>query len=857
MKQFAYHQWTKKDIERNFKVNFMEGLTQSEAGFRLGKFGLNSIGSLHEISAGTIFWRQFQNLFIALLVIAAIISYFVDGIGQAVILLFIAAINIAIGFFQEYKAEKALSALKLTLSYRAKVVRDGEQVEIDARKLVPGDVVILRQGDRIPADIRLIEEEGLRVDEATLTGESMPVSKAEKIYPLETPLAERKNMAYLGTTIYAGLGRGVVVATGISTQFGQIAKMVSEEEGSTPLKKRVAYLSKIFFLIALIISIVVFALGLYRQFETLKLLTFIIALFVGAVPESLPTVITLALAIGVSNMARRQAIVRQMSVIEALGSVNIIATDKTGTLTKNELAVESISFYESLELVTLPTPQGEKSAQLLQFAALASSVKGDLEGDFSGDPLEVAILTSLYHADKKRFTTWREFKLEEELPFDSDKKFMKVMGLLKKDRFLIVKGAVEIVVPFCRLNRYQEIEIHDTLRKLSSKGLKTIAVARKKIDAKSAGDMKEMEFLGILGFSDQPASGVAKDIKSTIKAGIRPIIITGDNAHAAKFIATEIGMEIADSEIISGPEFDELSQEGLKEKIRQIKIFARVTPVQKIEIVRTLEAEGFVVAVTGDGVNDAPALKAATVGIAMGRRGSDVARQSANIVLADDNYSTIVSAIAYGRAIYDNILNALIFLLAGNFDELFLIGIAFILNLPAPLTVVQILWINLVTDALPAVSLAFEKPHRRILEEKPRPSRQADVKPAIIYAGFLGLLALGVSIGLYLWGLHFSVAHARTLVFSAAIIHEMVFAFSIRSKHRFWQSPKEFFRNSYLLASIILGLLLGAAAMLPILQPFFGTTLLSGVEIAILAGTGIFSFVIAEIIRAIMDQKKS
>lgn len=858
MKQYAYHQWSVADTEKHFKVKTEEGLSEREAAFRLQKNGLNQISAKENNGPWLIFFRQFKNLFIILLIVASTISYFVDGLAQALILFVIVLLNVVVGFFQEYKAEKALQALKNTLIYKTKVLRDGEIDAIEVSKVVAGDIIVLREGDRVPADLRLFFEEGVRVDESSLTGESAPVSKHIKVLNLETNLADRVNMAYAGSTVYAGVARGIAVACGENTEFGKIAELVAEEQENTPIKKRVAYLSQVLFVVATILSVIIFTLGLYQGWEVLKLLTFTIALYVAAVPVSLPTVVTLALTIGVSSMAKKKAIVRRLGVIEALGCVNIIATDKTGTLTKNELAVENIAYWrkDGLEVYANDI-KNKMQTDILLFAAYASSASGDAKGGFIGDPLEVAILNNLDQRNAILIDRRNTFQLKSEIPFDSDKKYMMVTGQVDNGKWLIVKGAVEKVLPFCKISKLRQIEIEDTMRKLSQKGLKTIALCRKTIDKLSGSDPKNMEFMGILGFSDQPQDGISSSIKSAIAAGIRPIIITGDNHFAAKYMAEEIGFDISDKEIVSGSEIDRLSDSGLKQKLNHVKIFARATPSDKIRIVKALEELGYVVAVTGDGVNDAPALKAATVGIAMGKRGNDVSKEASDIVLADDNYQTILSAVAYGRVIYDNIRNSIIFLLAGNFDELFLISIAFIFNLPAPLIVVQILWINLITDALPAMALAFEKPHSSILLETPRDAKKSDMKQAVIYASLLGFWALCVGLILFLWGLHDSAIKARTLVFTAAVLHEMIFVFSIRSRSRIWQNWREFFHNKYLLFTIGIAIILQSIVLLPPFHKFFGTTNLTGLEIFVLAVIAVTSFFIAEGIRALMDRKKS
>lgn len=856
MKDYKYHQWTLKDIERIFKVNFKKGLSSREAFLRLKKNGPNSIQKIRDNSFIKIFFRQFTNFFIILLIVAGFFALYAGDVTQCIILFLIVIVNVIIGFFQEYKAERSLEALKGAFNYKAKVVRDENILEVNSEDLVLGDIVLISEGDKIPADLRLIEEDSLRIDESSLTGESVPMSKKISILDIDTPLADRRNMAYSGTTVCAGRGRGVVVACGFKTEFGKIASLISVSDEKTPLEKRIFYMGKIISFYAILISIIIFILGVYRGWEVITLSTFTIALLVAAVPESLPTVTTLALAIGVTEMVKRKAIVRRLAVIEALAGVNIIATDKTGTLTENKLAVTELGYFNDEKFIT-KTIGGENKfeEEILRFSAFCSDASGQGIGEFVGDPLEVAILNRLDTTYSKSFHLWQKFERVNEIPFSSDRKFMMVSGKIENSGWTIAKGAPEAILKFCSLDQGERREIEKLYKKMLSEGLRIIAVCRKKIGREESSDLKNMKFLGILGFSDIPAPGVAEAIAQTISAGIRPIIITGDHPETAKHIANQIGFRVSDRSIISGSEISKLSDRELGSRVLRTKIFARATPEDKIRIVEILEKNGFSVAVTGDGVNDAPALKTATVGIAMGKRGSDVSKEAADIVLADDNYATIVAAIAWGRTIYDNLKNAVVFLLAGNFDALFLIIFAFIFNLPAPLTTVQILWVNLVTDSLPAIALSFEKPSAGILNQPPRSEKKESIRGPMIYAICLGGIGFIFSTILYLWGLHFSTEKAKTLVFVFLALMELAFIFSIRSKARIWQKPRDFFDNKFLNVSIVISLFMLFVVFLKPFRAIFSIEVISGIECLVLFGFLIAIFFLAEIIRYFLDRR--
>lgn len=860
-KHFAFHQWPVSDTEQYFKVDTNQGLSEEKAKTRLAEGGKNTLENLKETSPFEIFFRQFANFFIILLFAAALISYFVDGPLQAVVLLVVIGINVGLGFFQEYKAQRSLSELKKSFVSKSKVMRDGKVRIVDSQDLVMGDIVIVESGDKVPADLRLVYEESLRTTEASLTGESVPVNKNTKPLPIDTPLGDRKNMLFGSTIVVAGHGRGIVVATGTNTEFGQIAQLVEGEQEEAPLERQIRYLGKNLTFIALGLAVFIFVLGYFRQYPIWELLTFTIALLVAVVPESLPTVITLSLAIGVSRMAKQKAVTRRMAVVETLGAINIIATDKTGTLTDNNLVAEKIYLYKKGEFEEVPvTDKNKDHKSAIDFFAhgiACSNVDLKNKEDLVGDPLEIAVVEGADLLDKLAAFKAKKLKRLLEIPFDSDKKFMAV--LLEEangQKSLIAKGATEKIVEFCQLKNSEKTKILAQSELLSSLGYKVIALSDKHLGQLSSSILKGMEFVGLFALVDQPSPGIKEAIAATLAAGIRPIILTGDHPETAKYIASKIGLNIAADEIITEKEFSSLSANELKKALRRVKIFARVTPADKIKIVLELQKLGFCVAMTGDGVNDAPALKKADAGIAMGIKGTDAAKEAADIVLLDDKYGTIVRAIEYGRTISDNIKNAVVFLIASNMIELSLVGISFLFGLPLPFTTLQILWINLITDSFPAIALAFEQPNKKVLSEPPRSAKSDSLRGAIFYSLYLALASVLIGLSLYLWGLSRSVSHAQTLAFTYVVLLGLVYAFSIRSKKRIWQGLSSFLENKFMIIGLCASLILQLLIFLPVIRPIFRIEALTLVEGLTLALAMVFTFIIAEWVRSLIDLKQ-
>ncbi|MEI8143273.1 MAG: cation-transporting P-type ATPase [Candidatus Berkelbacteria bacterium] len=851
-----FHTWSIRDAEHQFKTDRVFGLSKSEIIKNRQKYGANTIIQKNQNTALKIFFRQFANFFILLLLVATIISYYIDGLEQSIILLAVILVNVLLGFFQEYKADRALAALKRSYLSECRVVRGKITIVMPSEDLVVGDVVVLEQGDKVPADIRISESVSLRIDESMMTGESMPISKTVSSLNTKTALSDRSNMVFASTLVVAGHGRGIVVGVGGNTEFGKIAGLVNKAEEKTPLEKQIDYIAKNLTLVSVVLCVIVFGLGYWRGESLWPLLTLTIALLVAAVPESLPTAVTLALSIGVSRMAKQKAIVRRLASVETLGTVNVIATDKTGTITKNHLTVDAISLYrgDKFEYLQMADHKLDRPVnQFITYGLLCSNVDLANQDDFTGDPLETAIAELGKKLGHNKELVLSHERISE-TPFDSKTKFMSV--LVKEESLkYIVKGAPEVIIDFCNLTTKNKEIARKEAESLSKKGYKVIAIAVKYLGRGQSPEPERMDLLGFFCMADEPAEGVEKAIKDTLVAGIWPVIITGDHPETARFIARKIGLEVADDEIMVGVDFSQKSESDLAKTLKKIKIFARILPEDKYKIVQLYQKAGFCVAMTGDGVNDAPAIKQAEVGIAMGVRGSEVAKDSADIVLLDDKYSTIITAIEYGRTIYDNIKNTIVFLIAGNLKELMLVGLSFAIGLPTPLITVQILWINLVTDSLPALALAVGKPDKNVLSSSPRPSNTDSLRRSTLYSIVLATVAFVFGLAVYLWAIKNSL-HSQSVLFAFIVIIEMLFALSIRSRKRIWQSVGSFFGNRYLVAAIVFTLGLQAMAFLTPVSHYLGITLLNRTEILVVVAFSILTFFSAEIVRAVFDRSE-
>lgn len=867
------------------------GLTGEEARDRLDQYGPNELGE----APGVGFWRmlldQFDDFIVLVLLVAAFISAILGDFYEAVAILAIVSLNASLGVVQERRAEEALAALKRMAAPQADVLRSGHRVTVPARELVPGDVVHLEAGNFVPADIRLTESASLLVEEAALTGESVSVEKEAKIvYTQVIPLGDRRNTAFSGTVVSHGRGLGVVVATGMRTQIGMIATMLqSIEVEETPLQKRLSHLGKILGYAALAVCGIVFVIGWLRGFPILEMFLIAVSLAVAAVPEGLPAVVTITLALGMREMVRRHALIRRLSSVETLGSTTVICSDKTGTLTENQMTVTRLWIAGQDYEVTGPSYAAEGEfcrngvpislddhpavTTSLWLAALANNAVLEEESELAGnqfrlvgDPTETALAIAAAKANIWRKRQEKTYPRIGEIPFDSARKRMttvhrigspqrEVLSPFAGDSFrgwevAAVKGAPEVILSLC--TRYQtasgtQDSMTETMRqaissankRMAQDALRVLAVAyRLEETIPEAGDDKEVEvgltFVGLLGMIDPPRTHVPEAIAKAQRAGVRTVMITGDYPDTARTIAHEIGLFGEDQRVITGGELDGFDDEHLSREVREADTFARVSPVHKVRIVEALKRNNEVVAMTGDGVNDAPALKRADIGVAMGITGTDVAKETADMVLTDDNYVSIVSAVEQGRIIYSNIRKFVFYLLSCNVAEIAVIFVAILAGLPSPLSAIQLLWLNLVTDGAPALALGMEQGDPDTMDRPPRPADE----PVINRLMFVGIMVQTVAIAVvtltaYLLGLQLfagSPGVAETMAFSTLSFSELLRAFTARSE----LSPLHqlgFFSNRYMIYAVLSSMILLALVIyVPFLQSVFNTVPMSVVH---------------------------
>ena len=815
-----WHAMTVSDVLKALNTSW-DGLTDEEAARRLQEFGLNEIKREKKRSAIVMFLRQFKSVLIGLLLAATALSLFLGEVLDAIVILAIVFACAVLGFVEEYRSERALELLKEMAAPTATVIRSGTEKEIPARELVPGDVVVLRIGDKVPADLRLIEAVNLRTNEAPLTGESVPVDKHVDPLPEDTPLPERSNMAFSGTSVVYGRGKGVVVATGMNTELGKIAAMVQEvEEEATPLEKRMAQVGKWLGALCLAVCIGVSLLGILQGYDVIEMVMWGISLAVAAVPEALPAVVTGALAIGMREMAKRNAIVRRLAAVETLGSTQVICSDKTGTMTKGEMTVRRI--YHSGRMIEVTgvgyEPRGkfyllgsreeirpleDRGLELmLRAAALCNDASLVCSGGryaIRGDTTEGALLVVAAKAGLSLEELREAYPRIGEVPFTSERKRMSTVHLTPDGKVHVyMKGAPEVVLRFCDFiwdgNGPREIRDEDraTILKvdeeMAGQALRNLAIAFKELDSLPEECDERLEeggfvFLGIMGMIDPPREEVKHAIELCRSAGVRPIMITGDHKQTAMAVARELGMDA--DKALTGVELDQLSDEELKGLVDEVDIYARTSPSHKVRILEALKSRGYVVAMTGDGVNDAPALKKADIGVAMGITGTDVAKEAADMVLADDNFATIVAAVEEGRRIVDNIKKYIAYLMRCNIAEILVMVVLFLMNLSLklpPLTPAQILWVNLTTDGLPALALGVDPAEPDVMRRPPRDPRESlfslDMK---LYLMLMPVIITASLTFVFLCFLPMGEVVARSVFFLAMICIELACALNSRS----------------------------------------------------------------------------
>ncbi len=872
-----------------------QGLSVEEAGIRLTRYGRNELVETRKKSGLMMFLGQFTDFMILVLIAAAAISGIIGDISDAVAIIVIVLLNAVLGFVQEFRAERAMAALKKMASSSAPVMRSGILESVPAWQLVPGDLVALHAGNIIPADMRIIEAARLSVEEAALTGESVPVEKyPDPIGDEKAPLGDRKNMLYKGTFITYGRGLGVVTATGMDTELGKIAALIqSEEEAKTPLQKRLGSFGRKLAYVVLGICLIIFITGLMRGEEPVKIFLIAVSLAVAAIPEALPAVVTISLAIAARKMAKQNALIRSLPAVETLGSITYICTDKTGTLTLNRMTVEemwvdgqSVRSSESGVTNHAAPLLGEGASDLIPhsafrtppsflLAALALSNDAHLDpsGNIIGDPTEAALLSFAHKNgfDKKKLE--EDYPRIAELPFDSERKLMSTFhkiplrppfieggraGLVKENKEAFIsftKGAVEVllskstsVLTTAGLRDIDRGNVLAISERMADDGLRVLAIGMRiweEVPHTPTHDHVEekLVLLGLAGMMDPPREEARKSVALCKSAAIVPVMITGDHPLTAAVVARRVGILDSDgpSAIITGGDLARLSLEEFEKRVESIRVYARVAPEQKLKIVRALQEKGHFVAMTGDGVNDAPALKAADIGVAMGITGTDVAKEASSMILLDDNFATIVKAVREGRRIYDNIRKFIKYLLTTNSGEIWTLFLAPFMGLPMPLQPIHILWINLLTDGLPALALSLEPEEGQVMKRPPRHPQESIFAGGLgVHAVWVGVLMAGVVLSLQAWAVRIGDAHWQTMVFTVLCFLQLGHVLAIRSEREslFRQG---LFTNKPLFLSVVATIALQLCTVyIPSLNPFFKTEPLSIAELAlvlVLSGT--------------------
>lgn len=858
-----YHEMNTKEVEEALNTDLSSGLTSADVKKRLKQYGNNELEEGEKQSVLLLFFSQFKDFMVLVLLAATLISGFLGEYIDAIAIIAIVVINAFLGFFQEIKAEKSLQALKELSAPQVQVLRDGQWIKAVSKEIVPGDILKFSSGDRIGADIRLIDVKSLEIEESALTGESLPVSKTIDALSAENlGIGDMENMAFMGTMVTRGSGMGVVVGTGMKTAMGQIADLLqSAESMTTPLQRRLEQLGKILIVTALLLTALVVIVGVVQGNDLYTMFLAGVSLAVAAIPEGLPAIVTVALSLGVQRMIKQNAIVRKLPAVETLGCASVICSDKTGTMTQNEMTVTHLwssgqtwfvdgvgyepsgSFFKNDNRIDV---NSEKALQqMLMFGMLcnhAELIQKKKEYMVDGDPTEGALLVAAMKAGYSREDLLKEFNIVQEFPFDSTRKMMSVIIKDPHGRqYVVTKGAPDILVGKSEAILWngkkqllsQEVKhtVQSAINELASKALRTIAIGFKEIPAQTLVlDEKEAEknltFIGLQGMIDPPRPEVKTAVKECKDAGIKTVMITGDHVITAKAIAKQLGILSNHSKVLDGPALSDMSLEELEEVVEDVSVFARVSPEHKLKIVKALQSKGHIVAMTGDGVNDAPAIKAADIGVAMGITGTDVAKEASALVLLDDNFATIKAAIKEGRNIYENIRKFIRYLLASNVGEILVMLFAMLLALPLPLVPIQILWVNLVTDGLPAMALGLDQPEGDVMKRKPRNPKEG------VFARGLGwkVVSRGFLIGLVtLLAFMFAykdnpdhLEYAQTVAFATLVLAQLIHVFDCRSeKSILSRNP---FGNKYLVWAVVSSLLMVLAVIYyPPLQPIFHT----------------------------------
>ena len=864
MNQEKWFSKSGEDVANFFETDMIKGLSAEQVEEKRSVYGTNEIVSKNKKSIAKMILEQFQDFMIIILIIAAVISGVVgqsngEGFTDSIIILVIVILNAVIGVIQELKAQKSLESLKNLSAPHSKVIRDGKLQDLESKYLVPGDIVVLETGDYVPADLRLIEAVNLKTQEAALTGESLPVEKTtEKIDKEDIGIGDRLNQAFSSSLVTYGRGKGIVVSIGMQTEVGKIATMLdSVDDSETPLSRRLEALGKTLGIAALVICIVIFAVGSFvHGREIFEMFMTAVSLAVAAIPEGLPAISTIVLSIGVQRMVKRNAIIRTLPSVETLGSATVICSDKTGTLTQNKMTVEKIFYNNEIFGVEEKKYNVDDHLRLLMNSMiLCNDTKVTKEGEefkLAGDPTETALVDLGIKLNMLKTTMDDENPRVEEIPFDSERKLMSTVNNTNQGLFVYTKGGVDEILSKCSKIYLDNQEmalsaeninyIKQVNEEMAKGALRVLAMAYKRVDkVPTRNEMNNLEselvYIGMVGMID-PARPEAKEAVEKCKtAGIKPVMITGDHKVTAMAIAKDIGILENESEAITGSELEKMPQEELEKNVKNYSVYARVSPEHKVRIVKAWQSQGEVVAMTGDGVNDAPALKTADIGAAMGIVGTDVAKEAADVVLTDDNFATIVSAVEEGRRIYDNILKAVQYLLSSNIGEIIVLFVATMFGwLAEPLLPIHILWINLVTDSLPALALSVDPAEKDIMKRKARKDKNIFSKGMTFRVIYQGIMVGVLTLLAFCIGCRFDFASlanpevamtAQTMAFAVLAMSELVHAYNVRSNKESIFKIKLKTNMVLVLATLVSLLLMVVVLGVPVLQGMFEVTELS------------------------------
>jgi Ca2+-transporting ATPase len=890
---------SKEEVISELATDEMQGLSEQEAALRLDKHGKNELAAQAKKSFAAKLLAQFADFLIIILIVAAIVSAAVGEVSDSIVILAIVVINALLGIYQEGKAEKSVEALQKMSAPNAKVLREGRQIEVPAANIVPGDIVILETGDIIPADIRLVESSNLKIEEAALTGESVPVEKdAKEIIQGTAGIGDRHNMGFSSTIVSYGRGKGLVVGTGHNTEIGHIATTIqSYDEEQTPLQIKLNQLGKVLGIACIIICIIVFAVGLLQKRGVLEMLLTSISLAVAAIPEGLPAIVTIVLAIGMNRMAAKNAIVKKLLAVETLGATTVICSDKTGTLTQNEMTVVKAYVddkildikgggYEPAGAVKLDGKEiNIDSLPDLRTFVTAGALANDAHLDntsgvwrIAGDPTEGAIITFAGKLGKTREELNEEFPRIGELPFDSARKMMstfhknyipgKIVSFTKGAPDLVIKRCTKIALKGEIIDFTEELKnrVLSVNSQFAKSALRVLSAAYKEWDELPEQNTSEaiendMVFLGLVGMIDPSRPEVKDAIKECKDAGIEAVMITGDYKETAYAIAEQLGMAESEDEAMMGAELDNLSDDEIREVVKKTKVYARVSPQHKVRIVTALKENGNITAMTGDGVNDAMALKKADIGVAMGITGTDVAKNTAEVILTDDNFATIVNAVEEGRIIFSNIKKFVFFLLSCNIGEILLVFISILLGWEVPLLPIQLLWLNLVTDSFPALALGVEPAEPNIMQQKPRDTKEGILDKAM-YGGIVfqavaisGACLLAYYLGVQKYGITDGLPKIRTIVFATLITAELLRAFSSRSQD-YTLFKIGFFSNKTMNKAVLVSFALTIVVLyIPFLADIFHTVPLSTADWVTVLSFSFIPLIMGEIYKKIFKNK--